>query len=216
MWCSNSEGDVTRSSSQWCIVLLTEKVANSFYKIFDIDPKRDAHNSLLQAFLSIRGGEHGFWRRLWRTRRQIRISGYHDGWWRSTNDGVHCLQSRTNNWIFYAMSKSNIGEPFLLATYTSTIRDFHLLRKPGVYASVSQKSSSDDHVTVAVQADGVHILDVSCFMKNAVPRPKFCIISHKWVLILCLGIFTASCNIAHDGTGHIFCLPTFNSSCYIK
>jgi hypothetical protein len=61
------------------------------------------------------------------------------------------------------MSKSNIGEPFLLATYTSTIRGIHLLRKPGVYATVSQKSSSDDHVTVAVQADGVHILDVSCF-----------------------------------------------------
>ena len=65
--------------------------------------------------------------------------------------------------ISYAMSKSKIGEPFLLATYTSTIRGNKLLRKPGVYATVSQKSSSDDHVTVAVQADGVHVLDVSCF-----------------------------------------------------
>ena len=60
------------------------------------------------------------------------------------------------------MSKSNISEPFLLATYTSTIRG-NLLKKPGVYATVSQKSSSDDHVTVAVQADGVHVLDVNCF-----------------------------------------------------
>ena len=68
--------------------------------------------------------------------------------------------------IPYPMSKSNIGEPFLLATYTSTIRGIHLLRKPGVYATVSQKSSSDDHVTVAVQADGVHILDVSYFIEK--------------------------------------------------
>ncbi|KAF8805835.1 hypothetical protein BYT27DRAFT_7191996 [Phlegmacium glaucopus] len=59
------------------------------------------------------------------------------------------------------MSKSNIGEPFILATYTSTIRGNYIQRKPGVYATVSRKSSSDDHVTVAVQADGVHVLDVS-------------------------------------------------------
>ena len=85
--------------------------------------------------------------------------------------------------IPYPMSKSNIGEPFLLATYTSTIRGSHLLRKPGAYATVSQKSSSDEHVTVAVQADGVHILDVSVFSKKSVPRLRFCIISHKWVLI---------------------------------
>jgi hypothetical protein len=60
-----------------------------------------------------------------------------------------------------AMNMSNISEPFILATYTSTIRDRHLLRKPNVYATVSRKSSADDQVTVAVQADGVHILDVS-------------------------------------------------------
>jgi len=67
------------------------------------------------------------------------------------------------------MSKSNINEPFLLTTYTSTIRGNHIQRKPGVYATVSRKSSSDDHVTVAVQADGVHVLDVSCS------------ICHKWL-----------------------------------
>lgn len=115
------------------------------------------------------------------------------------------------------MSKSNIGEPFLLATYTSTIRGVHLLRKPGVYATVSQKSSSDDHVTVAVQADGVHILDVSCFMKKAMPALSSALCpTNGFDWILCLGIFITSCDIAHDGTGHIFCLPTFNSSCYIK
>ena len=81
--------------------------------------------------------------------------------------------------ISYAMSKSKIGEPFLLATYTSTIRGNNLLRKPGVYATVSQKSSSDDHVTVAVQADGVHVLDVSCFFKKNPCCPKLCFISHK-------------------------------------
>ena len=107
------------------------------------------------------------------------------------------------------MSKSNISEPFLLATYTSTIRGIPLLKKPGVYATVSRKSSSDDHVTVAVQADGVHILDVSCFTLYLTTASGF-----DW--ILCLGIFIASCNITHDGTGHILCLPTFNSSCYIK
>jgi hypothetical protein len=76
--------------------------------------------------------------------------------------GRPCNQGQTTDSLVRAM-KSNIGEPFLLATYTSTIRGIHLLTKPGVYATVSQKSSSDDHVTVAVQADGVHILDVGCF-----------------------------------------------------
>ena len=83
--------------------------------------------------------------------------------------------------ISYAMSKSNIGEPFLLATYTSTIRGNKLLRKPGVYATVSQKSSSDDHVTVAVQADGVHILDVSFIYIKRCVAPYVLFVSHKWV-----------------------------------
>jgi len=70
--------------------------------------------------------------------------------------------SKKNEYIHErAMNKSNINEPFRLATYTSTIRGKHIPRKPGVYATVSRKSSLDDHVTVAVQADGVHILDVS-------------------------------------------------------
>jgi hypothetical protein len=37
------------------------------------------------------------------------------------------------------------------------------MRKPGVYATISQKSSSDDHVTVVVQADGgvnVHMAEL--------------------------------------------------------
>ena len=110
------------------------------------------------------------------------------------------------------MRTSNIGEPFLLATYTSTVRGLHLQRKPGVYATVSQKSSSDDHVTVAVQADGVHILDVSCYMKNALLCPY---LTDEFGWILCLGVFTASRNVTHAGTGNIFCLPTLNSSCYI-
>jgi hypothetical protein len=51
-------------------------------------------------------------------------------------------------------------EHFLFLICTSTIC---LMRKPGVYATVSQKSSSDDHVSVAVQADGGVNLDMADF-----------------------------------------------------
>lgn len=61
------------------------------------------------------------------------------------------------------MSPSNIREPFVLATYISTLRG-HVLDKAlvGAYASVHQRSNnSNEYVTVAAQADAVHILDVS-------------------------------------------------------
>jgi hypothetical protein len=51
-------------------------------------------------------------------------------------------------------------KPFLLEISTSVIR---LMRKPGVNATVSQKSRSDDHVTVAVQADCRVDLDMADF-----------------------------------------------------
>ena len=104
------------------------------------------------------------------------------------------------------MSKSNISEPFLLATYTSTIRGTHLLRKPGVYATVSQKFEF---------RWPCHSRGTSRWCTCS--RCKlFYIISHKWVwwITTCLGIFIASCDITYDGTGHIFFLPTVTSSCY--
>ncbi len=55
------------------------------------------------------------------------------------------------------MSCSNINEPFVLATYYSTLRG-NLNPRFGAFASVHQRS--DEYVTVAAQADGVHILDV--------------------------------------------------------
>jgi hypothetical protein len=58
------------------------------------------------------------------------------------------------------MSKLNITEPFLLAI--STIRGTHLMRKLVYIRPISRISSSNDHVTVAVQADGgmnLHMAD---------------------------------------------------------
>jgi len=61
------------------------------------------------------------------------------------------------------MAGSNLGEPFVLATYNSTLRgtvpDIPLV---GAYTSVHRRANkSDEYVTVAAQADAVHILDVS-------------------------------------------------------
>lgn len=57
----------------------------------------------------------------------------------------------------------SISEPFVLATYASTlrgaVRDRTLV---GAYTSVHRISNKlDEYVTVAAQADSVHILDVS-------------------------------------------------------
>ena len=59
-----------------------------------------------------------------------------------------------------AMASSNINEPFVLATYHSTLRG-NLNPRLGAFASVHQ--ISDKYVTVAAQADGVHILDVRIY-----------------------------------------------------
>jgi len=61
------------------------------------------------------------------------------------------------------MPGSNLSEPFVLATYNSTLRGT-VLDKPliGAYTSVHRRANkSDEYVTVAAQADAVHILDVS-------------------------------------------------------
>ncbi|PPQ69895.1 hypothetical protein CVT26_014158 [Gymnopilus dilepis] len=61
------------------------------------------------------------------------------------------------------MSNSNINDIFVLSSYTSSARGKAAAKyTPGVYASSSKSAkSSDGFVTVAVQADGVHVLDVS-------------------------------------------------------
>jgi hypothetical protein len=61
------------------------------------------------------------------------------------------------------MASSNISEPFVLATYTCSLRGVLDKALVGAYASVHQRpnNKSDEFVTVAAQADAVHILDVS-------------------------------------------------------
>ena len=69
----------------------------------------------------------------------------------------------------FSMAGSSISEPFVLATYASTLRGA-VLDKPlvGAYTSVHRISNkSDEYVTVAAQADSVHILDVSLGSINA-------------------------------------------------
>jgi hypothetical protein len=52
------------------------------------------------------------------------------------------------------------------------------MRKPGVYhdATVSQKSSSDDHLTVAVQADGGVNLHMADFDSISDPKKKLLVL----------------------------------------
>ena len=68
------------------------------------------------------------------------------------------------------MSNSNINDIFVLSSYTSSARGKAAAKyTPGVYASSSKSAkSSDGFVTVAVQADGVHVLDVrKAFLLNS-------------------------------------------------
>ncbi|KAF8165883.1 hypothetical protein B0H34DRAFT_254615 [Crassisporium funariophilum] len=59
------------------------------------------------------------------------------------------------------MTSCTIDEPFVLASYTSSFRGKSVQRP--LYATSYRKtgSNADGYVTVAAQADGVHILDVS-------------------------------------------------------
>ncbi|KAH9482205.1 hypothetical protein JR316_0004300 [Psilocybe cubensis] len=62
------------------------------------------------------------------------------------------------------MASSIINETFVLANYTSSARGKSTKKyTPGVYATSTKKNSNsaDGYVTVAVQADGVHVLDTS-------------------------------------------------------
>ena len=64
---------------------------------------------------------------------------------------------------YTAMAESSINEPFVLATYNSILRGNRATEIiPRTYASVSKRSTrSHEYVTIAAQADGIHILDVS-------------------------------------------------------
>ncbi|KAF9478651.1 hypothetical protein BDN70DRAFT_879661 [Pholiota conissans] len=61
------------------------------------------------------------------------------------------------------MSSSTLSDHFVLATYTSSVRRKSSKKHgPGVYATSYKKANtSDGYVTVAAQADGVHVIDVS-------------------------------------------------------
>lgn len=61
------------------------------------------------------------------------------------------------------MAGSTIGDHFVLETYTSSIRGKGSKKHGhGVFATSYKKSNSaDGYVTVAAQADGLHIIDVS-------------------------------------------------------
>ncbi|KIM35166.1 hypothetical protein M413DRAFT_20795 [Hebeloma cylindrosporum] len=63
------------------------------------------------------------------------------------------------------MSSSNINDPFVLASYTSSFRGkTHQKYTPGVYASSYKRpNKTNEFVSVAVQADGLHVLDLSGF-----------------------------------------------------
>ncbi|KAJ3884999.1 hypothetical protein GG344DRAFT_59887 [Lentinula edodes] len=62
--------------------------------------------------------------------------------------------------------EASIGEPFLLSSYTTTNKVSKLSklsgRLPSIFAShQGTGGNSDGHITVAVQGDGVHVLDLS-------------------------------------------------------
>jgi hypothetical protein len=96
---------------------------------------------------------------------------------------------------------SNVTEPFVLATYTSTLRGA-VLHKPwiGAYASVHQRANKpDEYVTVAAQADAVHILDVSLDSYKS----SFSLFSKPGYL----GFWFASYNFTYIGPIYLFLLP---------
>src|SRR5258705_12447633 len=96
------------------------------------------------------------------------------------------------------MAGSNLSEPFVLATYTSTLRGTVLV-KPlvGAYASAHQRSNkSDEYVTVAAQADAVHILDVSRLLYiDIFSEPEY------------LGFWPASRACSHIESIYLFLVP---------
>jgi hypothetical protein len=61
------------------------------------------------------------------------------------------------------VAQAIIREPFTLASYTSSSRGKLKQISENVYATYHRKASSssdDGYVTVAAQADGLHVLDV--------------------------------------------------------
>lgn len=61
------------------------------------------------------------------------------------------------------MTSSTISDHFVLETYTSSSHSKGSKKHgPGVFAASYKKSNTTDgYVTVAAQADGIHIIDVS-------------------------------------------------------
>jgi len=77
--------------------------------------------------------------------------------------------SRATQFLFAAMSSSSIGDPYLLRSYGQpkyNESQSHTSSSPSdpspcVYVTHGKQSNSEDgYVTVTVQADGIHILDV--------------------------------------------------------
>lgn len=61
------------------------------------------------------------------------------------------------------MSAATIGEPFLLSSYPESPA-YKKRKVTPLYASIPSGSNADPFVTVAVQGDGIHILDVRSLM----------------------------------------------------
>ena len=64
------------------------------------------------------------------------------------------------------MSAATIAEPFLLSSYPESSA-YRKRKVTPLYASLPSGSNADPFVAVAVQGDGIHVLDVSitlCFM----------------------------------------------------
>ena len=98
------------------------------------------------------------------------------------------------------MTGSTISDHFVLETYTSSHRGKETKKHgPGIFAASSKKpNTADGYVTVAAQADGIHIIDVSVESN----RKEFANIGS--------GIYFAPGDISYVGSFDIVCLPTDN------
>ena len=98
------------------------------------------------------------------------------------------------------MTGSTISDHFVLETYTSSHRGKETKKHgPGIFAASSKKpNTADGYVTVAAQADGIHIIDVSVES------------NHKEFANIGSGIYFAPGDISYVGSFDIVCLPTDN------
>ena len=92
------------------------------------------------------------------------------------------------------MSAATIAEPFLLSSYPESSAHREHSAEP-VYASLPSSSDANPFVTVAVQGDGIHVLDVRTL--NLPP------LSHG-ILRSVEGIHATSSGITHIRTVDVF------------